>query len=121
MTPLYIEYTLSKYSSNFLRFIKRLLPFHNTKLQFLSSDNFRNLFIPIPEYADASSNVRFDFSQMGISLCIYFTSLPHYHNDKPLLIRFFVYPSSYAKSSAYCSVNTSDIFISLLCNSLLLL
>lgn len=47
--------------------ISLLLPTQSTKLQFLSLVISRSLPVPMPEYAAASSNVKFAFSQIGIS------------------------------------------------------
>ena len=78
-----MEYIRSTYSSSFLRLIKRLEPTQSTKGQDSLLDNFRNLLIPIPEYAAASSRVKLLFSQIGIS---YFNGLAllsaHSHNIK---------------------------------------
>ena len=62
-----MEYIRSTYSSSFLRLIKRLEPTQSTKGQDSLLDNFRNLLIPIPEYAAASSSVKLLFSQIGTS------------------------------------------------------
>ena len=67
-----MEYIRSTYSSSFLRLIKRLEPTQSTKGQDSLLDSFRNLLIPIPEYAAASSSVKLLFSQIGTS---YFNGL----------------------------------------------
>jgi hypothetical protein len=46
------------------------LPIHKTNGQLLSSDISLILLIPIPEYAAASSTVKFDFSQIGTSFVV---------------------------------------------------
>lgn len=74
----HIEYASSKYSSSFLRFINRFVPFHRTKSQFSSFEISRSLLIPIPVYAAASSNVRLLFSQTGISILICTLTICHF-------------------------------------------
>lgn len=59
-----------RYSSNFFLFISFLLPIRITKLHRGSFARLRNLLIPIPEYAAASSNERLSFSQTGMSCTI---------------------------------------------------
>jgi len=53
--------------SNSLRLIKFFLPTSNEKEQDSSFKSSRNLFVPIFDKIDASSTVKFSFSQIGIS------------------------------------------------------
>ena len=55
--------------------IRRLFPTQRTKLQFLSLVISRSFPVPMPEYAAASSKVRFAFSQIGTSFMQYLQSL----------------------------------------------
>lgn len=102
----YIEYAFSKYSSRSFRLIRRLFPHQITKWQFLSFVSSRSLFIPMPKYAEASSNVRFDFSHIGTSFLI--TVAPSHHSNGKSL-------SSQAINSPFlsrynCAVAYSVIF-----------
>ena len=61
------KHLLDEFIKNKRFLISRLLPTQRTKLQFLSLVISRSLPVPMPEYAAASSNVKFAFSQIGIS------------------------------------------------------
>ena len=66
-----MENTCSIYLSNNRFLISLLFPTQRTKLQSLSLVISRSFPIPIPEYAAASSKVKFAFSQIGISYMQY--------------------------------------------------
>ena len=68
------------YSSSFLRLINLFVPIHNTNSQSSLSESNLSLFIPMPEYAAASSKVKLLFSQIGTS----FIKLASSENKKGL-------------------------------------
>ena len=91
-----MEYTCSRYLSNNRFLISRLFPTHRTKLQSSSLVISRSFPVPIPEYAAASSKVKFAFSQIGISFMQYLR-FPH---PTGKLARFCIYKTLPIQNSA---------------------